>query len=147
VSDSDSASHPRSASYPGRLKAALIAAALLGVWGAIESFQIETGNTAGDPYMVDLQPARLAGVIDAIPPTAIVGYLSDAQNGSTAALAMFNSARYALAPRLLVMGTDRDWVLGNFTRPADYAAIGREHGLAFSRDFGNGVVLFRGMPK
>jgi hypothetical protein len=125
------------------LKAALIAAALLAVWGAVECFQIETGNNAADPYMVNLQPARLAGVVGAVPRTAVVGYLSDLQGNSAAALAMFNSARYALAPRLLVEGTDRDWVLGNFTRPTDYASLGRERGLELSRDFGNGVVLFQ----
>jgi hypothetical protein len=124
------------------LKAALIAAALLAAWGAVESFEIESESSAGDPYMVNLQPARLAGVMETIPSTAVVGYLSD-QNNSTAALAMFNSARYTLAPRLLVEGTDRDTVLGNFTKPADYAAIAREHGLEVVRDFGNGVVLFR----
>lgn len=133
------------------MKAALVAAALLAVWGAIESYQVETGSSLRDPYMVTLQPARLAGVIETIPPTAIVGYLSDlhdrTESTSAAALAMFNSARYALAPRLLVQGTDRDWVLGNFTKPADYSAIGREHGLDLSQDFGNGVVLFRRAPK
>lgn len=118
----------------------LIAVALLAVWGAVESFQIESEDNAGDPYMVSLQPARLAGVIEAIPRAAVVGYVSD-QNNSTAALAMFNSARYTLAPRLLVEGTDRDWVLGNFTKPADYAAIARERGLRVVQDFGNGVVL------
>jgi hypothetical protein len=136
-------SHSRAAAYPTRLKAALIAAALLAVWGAMEGFQIETESNAGDPYMVNLQPARLAGVIEAIPRTAVVGYLSDSQSGSTAALAMFNSALYALAPRLLVEGADRDWVLGNFTKPADYAAIARERGLEVVRDFGNGVVFFQ----
>jgi hypothetical protein len=127
------------------LKAALIAAALLGVWGAIEnlqSFQIDTEMNVGDPYMVNLQPARLAGVMEVIPRTVVVGYLSDSQNSSAAALAMFNSARYTLAPRLLVEGTDRDWVLGNFTKPADYAALARERWLRVVQDFGNGVVLF-----
>jgi hypothetical protein len=138
-------SHSRAAAYPTRLKAAVIAAALLGVWGAIEnlqSFQIDTEMNVGDPYMVNLQPARLAGVMEVIPRTAVVGYLSDSQNSSAAALAMFNSARYTLAPRLLVEGTDRDWVLGNFTKPADYAALARERGLRVVQDFGNGVVLF-----
>jgi hypothetical protein len=141
VSESHPQYHPRAAAYPARLKAALIAAALLGVWGAIEGFQIESESNAGDPYMVNLQQARLAGVMKAIPRTAVVGYFSDAGNGSTAALAMFNSARYTLAPRLLVEGTDRDWVLGNFTKPADYAAIASERGLRVVQDFGNGVVL------
>jgi hypothetical protein len=145
VSESHPQYHPRAAAYPARLKAALIAAALLGVWGAIEnlqSFQIDTEMNVGDPYMVNLQPARLAGVMEVIPRTVVVGYLSDSQNSSAAALAMFNSARYTLAPRLLVEGTDRDWVLGNFTKPADYAALARERGLRVVQDFGNGVVLF-----
>jgi hypothetical protein len=129
------------------LKAALIAAAMLAVWSAIEGFQIETESNVGDPYMVNLQPARLAGVMEAVPRTAIVGYFSDAGNGSTAALAMLNSARYTLAPRLLVEGTDRDWVLGNFTKPADYAAFSHERDLRVVQDFGNGVVLFRKEPK
>lgn len=137
-----SESHPRPAAYPARLKAALIAAALLAVWGAVENFQMETGNNVADPYLVNLQPARLTGVMEAIPRTAVVGYLSDLHDGSTAALAMFNSARYSLAPRLLVEGTDRDWVLGNFAKPADYATIARERELRVVQDFGNGVVLF-----
>jgi hypothetical protein len=73
--------------------------------------------------------------------------VADIHDGSTAALAMFNSARYALAPRLLVEGTDRDWVLGNFAKPADYAALARERGLTVVQDFGNGVVLFGRTPK
>jgi hypothetical protein len=133
--------------YPSRVKNALIAAVLLAAWGAVENFQLENANTQHDPYMVNIQPDRLAGVIQAVPRSAIVGYVADMNDGSTAALAMFNSARYALAPRLLVEGTDRDWVLGNFTKPADYAAIGREHGLEFVRDFGNGAVLYRKAAK
>jgi len=124
------------------LKAALIAAAVLAVWGAIEGFQIESESNAGDPYLVNVQPARLAGVMEAVPRTAVVGYVSDLQGSSAAAQAMFNSARYALAPRLLVEGTDRDWVLGNFAKPADYAAMAPERRLRVVQDFGNGVVLF-----
>lgn len=133
--------------YPSRVKIALIAAVLLAAWGALENFQLENANTQHDPYMVNLQPDRLAGVIQAIPRSAIVGYVADIHDGSTAALAMFNSARYALAPRLLVEGTDRDWVLGNFAKPADYAALARERGLTVVQDFGNGVVLFGRTPK
>jgi hypothetical protein len=121
----------------------MIAAALLAVWGAIENFQLESASTLRDPYMVGVQADRLAGVMQAVPPTAIVGYISDLHDDSTAAQAMFNSARYTLAPRLLIAGTDRDFVLGNFTKPMDYATFGREHGLQFVQDFGNGVVLFK----
>jgi hypothetical protein len=133
--------------YNSRVKGAMIAASLLAVWGAIESFQLESATTLRDPYMVGMQEQRLAGVIQAVPANAIIGYLSDMQDGSTIALAMFNSARYTLAPRLLVEGTDRDFVLGNFTKPSDWNAVASEHGLQFVRDFGNGVVLFRKVSK
>jgi len=129
------------------VKAALIAAALIAVWGAVDSFQFESTANLRDPYMVNAQADRLAGVIQAIPRAAVVGYLSDVHDGSTIALAMFNSARYTLAPRLLVEGTDRDLVLGDFAKPADFAAIGRDHGLEVARDFGNGVVLFKRAAK
>lgn len=121
----------------------MIAAALLAAWGAIENFQLESANSQRDPYMVTVQAERLAGLLQAVPPTAIVGYVSDLHDDSTAAQAMFNSARYTLAPRLLVEGTDRDFVLGNFTKPTDYAAFGRERNLQFVQDFGNGAVLYR----
>jgi hypothetical protein len=35
------------------------------------------------------------------------------------------------------------WVLGNFSKPVDFAQIERENRLNLVRDFGLGVVLFR----
>jgi hypothetical protein len=98
---------------------------------------------ASDPYMVNLQPDRLAGILAAVPSNAVMGYVTDLAPASTAYLATFNSARFALAPRLLVFGADQPFVLGNFSRPADFAAFGREKGLELVQDFGNGAVLFR----
>ena len=72
-----------------------------------------------------------------------MGYLTDAPEGSVADSALLTGAQYVLAPRLLARGTDGEWVLGNFTRPADFAAFGRSHGLVLQQDFGNGAVLFR----
>ena len=60
---------------------------------------------------------------------------------------MLIGAQYVLPPRLVVRGAGREWVLGNFTRPADFAAFGRSRGLELQRHFGTGVVLFRGDPK
>lgn len=57
---------------------------------------------------------------------------------------MFLAAQYTLAPRLLDKKINYQQVLGNFTRPADFAAIGRQYGLTLQRDFGPGVVLYRG---
>ena len=79
-----------------------------------------------------------------IPADAVLGYLTDAAPGSEVSDSMFLAAQYTLAPRLLDKKTNYRQVLGNFTRPADFAAIGRQYGLSLQRDFGNGVVLFGG---
>lgn len=131
---------------PARLKAALIAAALFAMWNALETYQLQNAAPSLDPYMVADQQTRLAPVIQELPRTEIVGYVSDLEDGSPAALALFNSARFTLAPRLLVAGTDRDWVLGNFSKPPDFAALARGRHLQLLRDFGNGIALFKRTP-
>jgi hypothetical protein len=74
---------------------------------------------------------------------AILGYLTDIPTEDILATSMFLAAQYELAPRILQKSDAFDAVLGNFTRPADFASLGRQHGLRLDRDFGNGVVLFR----
>jgi hypothetical protein len=127
----------------------LAAAALLSLWGTFEIYTFETTyqQQNRDPYMIGTQFDRLAPVAAAVPEDAILGYLTDVPQGSVTELAMLMGAQYVLAPRMVVRGAGRKWVLGNFTRPADFRAFGRSRGLELQRDFGNGVVLFRGEPK
>lgn len=131
--------------FPGRVYAGVLAAAALSVFGAIAFFQFEGQyqEQYRDPYMVSAQFNRFAGLRAAIAENAVLGYLSDTNEASTTYQAMFNSARYVLAPRMIRPNLKSDWVLGNFTRPADFAAVGKQRGLRLERDFGNGVVLFR----
>jgi hypothetical protein len=131
-----------------RVKVGVAAAAALSLWGVIEYFGFETAyqRQYRDPYKIAAQAARLEGARATVPEDAILGYLTDLEQGSAAASALFNGAQYALAPRILRQDTARTEVLGNFTRPEDYAALGRQHGLVVERDFGNGVVLFRKEP-
>jgi uncharacterized membrane protein (UPF0136 family) len=120
-------------------------AAVLCVAGSVQHYQFESAyqQQNPDPYQISAQFVRLAPVRRAVPESAILGYLTDAQPGSIVDSALLGGARYVLAPRLVVRETTQDWVLGNFTRPADFAAIGRSAGLRLQQDFGNGVVLFR----
>jgi hypothetical protein len=46
----------------------------------------------------------------------------------------------------MIAGNKPDWVLGNYSRPADYGAIASKHSLAMVQDFGQGLVLFRRLP-
>jgi hypothetical protein len=135
--------------HPTQLVVGIAAAAALCLWGSFESYGVETAyqRQFRDPYLIGAQFSRLAPMLSAVPESAVIGYLTDAQPGSTTDSAMFGGAVYVLAPRLLVRGADHDWVLGNFTRPADFAALGRTNGLRLHQDFGDGVVLFQREPR
>ena len=123
----------------------VIGAAALSLWGAVAYFGFETEfqKQDRDPYKIAAQSSRLEGVRGALPENAVIGYLTDLEKGSVAASATFNATQYILAPRILQEDTAQPLVLGNFSRPLDFAALGRQHGLRIERDFGNGVVLFR----
>ena len=131
--------------YPLAAKAAVAVAALLSLWGSFEYSGLESAyqQQFRDPYQIAAQFSRLDSVQSVIPEKAILGYLTDAVPGSVVGDAMFNGAQYVLAPRVLQRGAAFDLVLGNFTKPGDFAALGRAQGLRLERDFGNGVVLFR----
>jgi hypothetical protein len=98
-----------------------------------------------DPYLISEQFTRLGPVLSKVPRDAVLGYLSDAQTRSVLDSALMGGAQYVLAPRLIERGAAHDWILGNFTQPANFAAVAQNFGLRLEQDFGNGVVLFRRM--
>lgn len=132
--------------YPLATKAGLLVAAALALWGVLEYFGFEGSyqEEYRDPYKIAAQSARLEGLRETVAADAVLGYLTDAAPGSDLSDSMYLAAQYTLAPRLLDKKTTYPQVLGNFTRPADFAAIGRQYGLRLERDFGNGVVLYGG---
>lgn len=131
--------------FPPAVKAGVALAALLALWGSFAYLRFESNyqQQYRDPYEVAAQVSRFETFGTAVPEKAILGYLTDLAPGSITADAMFGAAQYVLAPRLLQKSTEYDLVLGNFTKPSDFAALGSAHGLRLERDFGNGVVLFR----
>jgi hypothetical protein len=136
------------AECPVSVQAGVLAAAILCLWGAFGFYDFESTAQAQsqnhDPYMIEAQGKRLATVKQAVPENAILGYLTDIDPASITAIAMFDAAQYTLAPRLIRMGATEEWILGNFTRPADFGRIGASHGLRVYRNFGNGVILYQG---
>ena len=130
---------------PASATGALLLAAALSIWGSVQYWNAESAyqRQSPDPYRIADQSVRFAGFRAVVPAAAILGYLTDAPAADTLATAMFLSAQYDLAPRILQKSDASDVVLGNFTKPADFASIGRQHGLRLERDFGNGVVMFR----
>jgi len=105
------------------------------------------GRAFQDPYMINAQPERLREAARLLPEKAITGYLSDLSFADAPGQAAYFGVAYALAPRLVVRSADTpQWVIGNFSHPADFAAAGAAHHLDLVRDLGNGVVIFRRRP-
>ena len=131
--------------YPRRVRAGVAAAILLCTWGAVQYFGLEANyrQKSRDLYQLVTQTERLNDARAVIPEDAVIGYLTDLEPGSVIATSIFNITQYALAPRLLRADTNETLALGNFSRPLDYAATGRQHGLRVERDFQNGVILYR----
>ena len=77
---------------------------------------------------------------DALPKRGTVGYLTDATNWVDGE-ARLMLAQFALAPLILVSGTDHTLVVGEFSDPAAVAKD-RDPKLIVVRDLGDGLVLF-----
>jgi len=132
-----------------RILAACAAAVLLALWSMV-NFYGATAQVAGpgaDVYKIGDQAARFEDLMAALPLTAaVVGYVSDAPPGQILGYALYGGAQYAFAPRMV---TDRpmhpppEWVVGDFSKPLDVVAFGKQRGLTLVKDFGNGAVLYR----
>lgn len=122
-----------------------IAAVILCLWGALEFASLERTWNAQfrDPYLIASQHQRFEGARQIIPADAVVSYLTDLEAGSVQWSAAFNGAQYVLAPRLLEDGAKREWLLVNYGKAADFAALAQQHGYRVERDFQNGVLVMR----
>ena len=128
----------------GMALAAVGAAAVLGLWGALDLQQALKRNPQRDQYRIEETQARYLGAAAALPKDVhVLGYLSDSPYEQARGQVMFFSAQYALAPRLVSAKPDQEWVLGNFAQQGDWTALGAPHGLRVERDLGSGVVLYR----
>ncbi|MCC6262729.1 MAG: hypothetical protein IT169_04055 [Bryobacterales bacterium] len=130
--------------YPAKL---YLLTALLGVMTLVYSVtRLAEAKDYEDTLPFRVQIARLAGVKQRIASERMVGYLSDLDPEHSAYAQLYFPTQYVLAPTLLVPLEDdpgTKFVLGNFTRQGDYAAVGREHGLEIVVEFPMGVVLYR----
>jgi len=123
-----------------------VGVAALAVFASLSSYQVSQQVAARfpDAYGVTGAEQRMAGALEILPATGVVGYLSDLPLNQNAGTAAFLAAQYALAPRALVADPSKtEWVVGNFSRATDFAALGMQSGLSMVRDFGNGVVVYR----
>jgi len=132
--------------------AALAAVAALSLWASLGFYRSARAFAEAnvDRHGIETQQARFRDVLPLLPPSGLVGYLSDVPFGEIRGSTAFYGAQYALAPRILapISGKHRaDWVLGNFAKPVDYDSIAQRYGLVVVGDLGRGLVVFRRAPR
>jgi len=127
--------------FPVRTLIGLSAAALLSLYGTLEFYgeQSDRNKVRKDPYAIERQMNRFEALRREVPPDTVLGYVSDIKPESVTVLI----TQFAVAPRLLVGNAPHDLVLGDFSKPQDYAEFGRARGLTLTKQFPGGVVLFR----
>ena len=93
---------------------------------------------------------RMLELRDALPPRGIIGYVDDPPLDDTSSargaadlhdrFKAYILAQYVLAPRVVVVDTAREWVVGNFRGDRTAPAL---PGFQIARTFGQGLVLYR----
>lgn len=142
-------------SWPALRTRVAIALVLLYALASAAAWVKEALPASGLPATDEISAydARFQELRTALPARGVVGYLGDpAPVGPTpgergaASLLHFKRyllAQYALAPAVLIEGTEPEFVVGNFDpghvppAPAGFRVV---------RDFGQGLVLFRRAP-
>jgi hypothetical protein len=132
---------------PSLAIAAVLAVAVLGAAGALNSYQVSAryAEQLPDAYGGEHAQTRFAQLIERVPASAVLAYFTDLDPGPAYDSA-FLAAQYAVAPRVLVFLHGQpppEWAAGNFSKPADFAAAGEAKGYAMIADLGQGVILFR----
>jgi len=126
--------------------------AFLALWGVVEFYRA-TADAVGpdaDVYKVGAQAERFRDLASALPSSGVIGYVSDVPVTQNVGAALYASAQYTFAPRLVIDQPTQppaEWVIGDFSKPLDVAAFGAHRGLTLVRDFGNGAVLYRNQAR
>ena len=134
--------------YPLRALIGVAAAAVLclaGAYGTYDSL-ITQSREFPDYFKIETQQRRFAAMAATLPPDTILGYISDQPHDSRDGSASFYGVQYALAPRLVVVESDRNrrkLVVGSFWKKPDIAEIEKTYHLRLVEDFGMGAYLFR----
>jgi hypothetical protein len=133
---------------PSFVVAASLTVAVLGIGGALNSYQASASYAEQFPdvYGGERARVRFARLAERVPASAELAYLTDLDPGQPAYDSAFLAAQYALAPRVLVFlhgQSPPEWAVGNFSKAVDFTAAGEAQGYAMISDLGQGVILFR----
>ena len=134
-----------------KYKQRTIAAAII----LLSAYLVSALMTIKDTDISGLSPAlddprayvkRFGELSDLLPPGGVVGYVSNKpfDPNDTFILKRYYLTQYALVPRVVIVSPKPEFVVGNFhAGDMDYEMLSAAK-LRPIKDFGGGVVLFRG---
>src|SRR5580700_5883249 len=95
----------RVATNPSLVIAVSLTVGILGVWGALNSYQVSANNAEQfpDAYGEERAQVRFAPLDARVPASAELGYFTDLDSSRLAYESAFLAAQYAVAPRVLVV--------------------------------------------
>ena len=99
----------------------------------------------GEPDQITIYEKRFMELKAMLQNHLVVGYVSDYADNSDENGIAFSMTQYVLSPILLVRGTKRDFIVGNFHRAKFNIKAFEKENLSMYKDFGNGVILFERM--
>ncbi len=134
-----------------RASIAAFAVALLALLASMSSYKIseQLAAKSPDPFRIADSEVRFAPTLGLIPPSGVIGYITDMPVGERTGSIALMSTQYAVAPRALVpVETQKpEWAIGNFDHQGDYVALGLLAGYRMVRDCGRGAVVYRRSPQ
>ncbi len=99
----------------------------------------------GEPDQITLYEKKFMPLKAMLQNHLVVGYVSDYDDNSDEDGTAFSMTQYVLSPILLVRGTKREFIVGNFHRAKPNIKGFEKENLSMLKDFGNGVILFERM--
>ncbi len=124
-----------------------LAVAVLALLASMSSYKVseQVALKSPDPFRIADSEVRFAPTLALIPPSGVIGYITDMPVGERTGIIALMSTQYAVAPRALVaIETQKpEWAVGNFDRQGDYVALGLAAGYRLVRDCGRGAVVYR----
>jgi hypothetical protein len=123
------------------------AVAVLALLASMSSYKIseQLAQKSPDPFRIVHSERRFAPALQLVPPTGVIGYITDMPVSERTGIIALMSTQYAVAPRALIPVEKEtpEWAVGNFDRQGDYVALGLVAGYTLVRDCGGGVVVYR----
>jgi hypothetical protein len=131
----------------------LLSVAAAGAWPSISEDRRALAANAHDTDLVTRETSRYRDLIGSLPSRGTIGFLAPTELGATEATASYYLAQYALTPRVVIVGTDAEFVIAipesapqGDDAPGTMSPDPRLPRFTLVRTLGNGIRIYRRVP-